>query len=291
MLLRDAFEKDIYRAIDPVVKANETDDAHLANELEEFVVTNEVRQHLLDFLDEYNEPASVSNGAWISGFFGSGKSHLLKILAAALENREVTDADGTTRHTMDYLVPKVADMPALASAMELAPRRHPSESVIFNIDSYAPNSGRAETGALLSAFIKAFNHHCGYFDGDQQHIAKMEYDLDQEGRLNAFRSAVEARVPNKGWEKIRKSAPLYRRQISAAFDEVSGNPEGYTTDVVRDYKEDYHPDIRMFAQRVAEYIRSKGQRGYRVNFFVDEVGQFIAQNANLMVNLQTNFIM
>ena len=40
MLLRDAFEKDIYRAIDPVVKANETDDAHLANELEEFVVTN-----------------------------------------------------------------------------------------------------------------------------------------------------------------------------------------------------------------------------------------------------------
>ena len=287
MLLRDAFEKDIYRAIDPVVKANETDDAHLANELEEFVVTNEVRQHLLDFLDEYNEPASVSNGAWISGFFGSGKSHLLKILAAALENREVTDADGTTRHTMDYLVPKVADMPALASAMELAPRRHPSESVIFNIDSYAPNSGRAETGALLSAFIKAFNHHCGYFDGDQQHIAKMEYDLDQEGRLDAFRSAVEARVPNKDWEKIRKSAPLYRRQISAAFDEVSGNPEGYTTDVVRDYKEDYHPDIRMFAQRVAEYIRSKGQRGYRVNFFVDEVGQFIAQNANLMVNLQT----
>lgn len=287
MLLRESFEKDVYRAIDPVVKANETDDAHLANELDEFVVTNEVRQHLFDFMDEYNDRDSVSNGAWISGFFGSGKSHLLKILAVVLENKEVTDADGITRHAMDYLVPKVADMPALASALEQAPVRHPSESILFNIDSYAPNTGRSEVGALLSAFIKAFNHHCGYFDGDQQHIAKLEYDLDMDGKLEDFRAVVERRVPNKSWEKIRRSAPLYRRQISAAFDEVSGNPEGYTKDIVKDYQESYHPDIHSFALRVADYIKSKNQRGYRVNFFVDEVGQFIAQDAKLMVNLQT----
>lgn len=279
MLLRDSFEKDIYRPIDPVVKANETQ--HLVNELDEFVVTNEVKEHLLRFFDEYNDPDAVGNGAWISGFFGSGKSHLLKILAVALENREVGG-----RRAMDYLIPKVEDTPALAAGMEQASRRHPSESILFNIDSFAPNAGRSDAGALLSAFIKAFNHHCGYFDGDQQHIAKLEYDLDHNGKLDDFRKAVEQRE-EKPWEQVRKSALLYKRQITEAFDEALGNPKGTNQDVVGYYKDTYQPDIRSFAQLVAEYIESKHQPGFRLNFFVDEVGQFIAQNANLMVNLQT----
>lgn len=79
MLIQDTFKKDIFRAIDPVVRADE--DKYLANELDEFVITNEVERHLLEFFEEYNEPDAVGNGAWISGFFGSGKSHLLKILA------------------------------------------------------------------------------------------------------------------------------------------------------------------------------------------------------------------
>jgi chromosomal replication initiation ATPase DnaA len=128
MLLKDTFEKEIDRPIDPVVKASQTDDAHLANELDEFVVTNEVKQHLLDFLDAYNDPDSVGNGAWISGFFGSGKSHLLKILAVALENRDVEDKDGTVKPALNYLIPKVSDMPALKSAMEVVPKSALAES-------------------------------------------------------------------------------------------------------------------------------------------------------------------
>lgn len=278
MLLKDTFEKDIYRSIDPVVKANETE--HLRSELEEFVVTNEVKGHLLRFFDEYNDPDAVGNGAWVSGFFGSGKSHLLKILAVALENREVAG-----KRAMDYLVPKVSDVPALAAAMQAARDKHPSESVLFNIDSFAPNAGRSDSGALLAAFIKAFNHHCGYFDGDQQHIAKLEYDLDCEGRLGAFEESIERRC-GKPWEQVRKSALLYKRHITAAFDEALDNPEGTTKDALGYYKDTYKPDIRMFAQRVKDYIDANGP-GFRLNFFVDEVGQFIAQNTNLMVNLQS----
>ena len=278
MLLKDTFEKDIYRSIDPVVKANETE--HLRSELEEFVVTNEVKGHLLRFFDEYNDPDAVGNGAWISGFFGSGKSHLLKILAVALEDREVAG-----KRAMDYLVPKVSDVPALAAAMQTARERHPSESVLFNIDSFAPNAGRSDSGALLAAFIKAFNHHCGYFDGDQQHIAKLEYDLDRDDKLGAFKESVERRC-GKPWEQARKSALLYKRHITAAFDEALGNPEGTTKDALGYYKDTYKPDIRSFAQLVKDYIDSHGS-GFRLNFFVDEVGQFIAQNTNLMVNLQS----
>ncbi|MGI6033285.1 MAG: BREX system P-loop protein BrxC [Coriobacteriales bacterium] len=282
MLIQETFEKDIFRAIDPVVKANE--DEHLQNELEEFVITSEVESHLLHLFDEYNNQDAVGNGVWISGFFGSGKSHLLKILAVALEDREVAG-----KKAMDYLLPKTSGDPALSAAMAQAREKHPSESVLFNIDSFAPNAGHSDSGALLAAFIKAFNRHCGYFDGDQQHIAKLEFDLDREGKLGVFKECIEANC-GKPWEDVRKASLLYKRQITKSFDEALGNPEGTTEDAVKYYKDTYKPDINAFAKRVNEYIEMRKQeygKGFRLNFFVDEVGQFIAQNTNLMVNLQS----
>ncbi len=38
--------------------------------------------------------------------------------------------------------------------MEEARTRHPSESILFNLDIIAPNQGRTEAGGLLAAFIK-----------------------------------------------------------------------------------------------------------------------------------------
>ena len=278
MLIQDTFKKDIFRAIDPVVRADE--DKYLANELDEFVVTNEVERHLLEFFEEYNEPNAVGNGAWISGFFGSGKSHLLKILAVILEDRMV---DG--KPAMDYILPKVAHNPSLKAAMEVARKRHPSESVLFDIDHIAPNEGRSESGALLAAFIRAFNMHCGYFDGDQQHIAQLEWDLDRIGKLKEFEEAVQSRC-NMPWKLVRNIAPAKARDISAAYDEACGNPEGTHPNIVDYYRSTYSPSIRSFAERVRDYVQMH-EPGFRLNFFVDEVGLFIARNSKLMVNLQS----
>ena len=201
MLFKDMYEKPIDRPIDAVVKASSVE--HLANELDEYVITPELAGHLNRFFDEYNDPDATGNGAWVSGFFGSGKSHMLKTLATLLEDGEVAG-----KRALDYILPKLDDDPALRGAMETARVRHPSESILFNIDTVAPNQGRTEAGALLAAFIKVFNRHCGYFDGDQQHIAKMEYDLDREGKLGAFTAAVEAST-GKPWADVRKSALIY----------------------------------------------------------------------------------
>lgn len=278
MLFKDMYEKRIDRPIDAVVKASSVE--HLANELEEYVITPELAGHLNRFFDEYNDPDATGNGAWISGFFGSGKSHMLKILATLLENKDVAG-----KPALDYILPKLDDDPALQSAMGVARDRHPSESILFNIDTVAPNQGRTEAAALLAAFIKVFNRHCGYFDGDQQHIARLEYDLDCEGKLEMFATAVEAKT-GKPWVDVRKSALIYAAKVTEAFDEACGNPPGTTDNVIRYYQQTYKPDIHSFALRVKEYIDGH-EPGFRLNFFVDEVGQFIAQNVNLMVNLQS----
>lgn len=278
MRYKDMYEKPIDRPIDAVVKASSVE--HLANELDEYVVTPELAGHLSRFYDEYNDPDATGNGAWIAGFFGSGKSHMLKILAVLLEDQEVAG-----KRAVDYILPKLEDDPALQSAMEMARTRHPSESILFNIDTIAPNQGRTEAGALLAAFIKVFNRHCGYFDGDQQHIAQMEYELDREGLLDVFVAKVEAST-GKAWVDVRKAALLHGEKITTAFDEVCGNKPRTTDNAVRYYQRAYKPDIHSFAARVKEYIDAHG-RGFRLNFFVDEVGQFIAKDSNLMTNLQS----
>ena len=84
MKFNEMYDKPIDRPIDAVVKASSMD--KLANELDEYVITGELASHLNRFFDEYNDPDATGNGAWISGFFGSGKSHMLKILAVILQD-------------------------------------------------------------------------------------------------------------------------------------------------------------------------------------------------------------
>ena len=90
MKLEQLFDKPVDRPIEGVIKAD--DEASLRLELDEYVITDEVGKRLDSFLDAYLN-YSGANGVWISGFFGSGKSHLLKILALLLENRNVGGVD------------------------------------------------------------------------------------------------------------------------------------------------------------------------------------------------------
>jgi hypothetical protein len=81
--VRSLFYKPLDRAINGVVKADQRDTATIFQELDEYVITRELENHFKKFFDAYNSNANDSNianmiGVWISGFFGSGKSHFLK---------------------------------------------------------------------------------------------------------------------------------------------------------------------------------------------------------------------
>ena len=109
--LSEILAKDIDRTIDGVVKAD--DEAHAFQEIDEYVLTQEVARQLERLVENYLESIKAAgkeaavhpvNGVWISGYFGSGKFHLLKILAYLFENREL---DG--RKVSDLFFPKVDD--------------------------------------------------------------------------------------------------------------------------------------------------------------------------------------
>ena len=274
-ILREIFEKPVDRPIDGVIKAD--DEASLRVELDEYVITNEISQRLEGFLDAYNN-YDTANGVWISGFFGSGKSHLLKMLALLLENREVDGAKA-----FDIFEEKLEGNPMLGGALRKAVSI-PSKSILFNIDQKADVISKTDVDALLAVFLKVFDEMCGYY-GKQPHIAQFERDLDERNQLDDFKSSFES-ASGKPWESGREQALLEGKNISTAFAAATGGDPADAKDILTQYRKDTRISIEDFANMVKSWVDRQGV-DFRLNFFVDEVGQYIADNIKLMTNLQT----
>lgn len=273
-ILKDIFEKKVDRPIDGVIKAD--DNAKLRNELEEYILTKEVEKRLESFLSAYNNYTNA-NGVWISGFFGSGKSHLLKMLALILENRDI---EGTP--ALDIFLPKV-DSQFLRADLERAVSI-PSQSILFNIDQKADLISKTEMDALLAVFMKVFDEMSGYY-GKQGHVAQFERELDNRGLYEQFKTAFES-IAGLPWHRGREEALLEAHNIDKAYAQVTGNDEASSQGILNQYRSQYRVSIEDFAEKVQTYIE-KQPPNFRLNFFVDEVGQYIADNVKLMTNLQT----
>lgn len=277
MELKELFKKDFSRPIETVVKAD--DQTHVLQEVEEYVITNEISHKLGDLFEQYNNYEGA-NGVWISGFFGSGKSHLLKILSYVLENRELKG-----KKLGEEFAQKVTEDAKLKGDI-LASSRIPSESILFNIDQQAQITTKSDANAILQVFYKVLYDHQGFY-GFQPHVAEFERWLTKEGKYEAFKDKFKAEA-GKDWKQAR--IDYHDPVIEDAIAEVCGDmfekdPEKYL-DILDKMDDRSKFSIEDFANKVYEYIQSKPE-GFRLNFYVDEVGQYIAENTKLMLNLQT----
>lgn len=277
MILKDFFLKDINRTIETVVKAD--DQEHVLDEVMEYVVTKEVSKKIGDFFSAYNDYHGA-NGVWISGFFGSGKSHLLKILSYVLENKEFNG------YKLGELFAEKIEEDKILKADILSATRIPSESILFNIDQQAQITSKQEEDALLNVFYKVFNDHLGYF-GAQRHVAEFERWIDNDGKYKEFQEEFE-KVTGDFWSNARRKyfSPKVKEGIGQVLSKLMDDePEKYYS-IIDTLRNDSSISVDDFCTKVNEYIKTK-PKGFRLNFFVDEVGQFISENTKLMLNLQT----
>ena len=276
MKIYELFRKPVERPIEGVIKAD--DDRYLQTEVEEYVVTGEIRRGLDQLANRYlNEPNA--NGVWISGFFGSGKSHLLKILSLVLENRALQGGQTAA----DIILPKIDDE-IIRGDLRLA-AAVPSRSLLFNIDQKADAIGGDPTAPILEVFVKVLNELQGYY-AKQGHIAEFECDLDSRGELADFKKTY-ADISGRSWEEdLPVIETLENETFANAYSKHSGQSYEECLKLFDRKRESYKVSIQSFAERVTAYI-DKQVPGFRLNFFVDEVGQFIGQDSKLMLNLQT----
>jgi hypothetical protein len=281
-IIRDLFDKNIDREINGVIKAEALNDATIKQELEEYVVTRELSSRLSRFVDSYvkvldnpQDPnVNEKMGVWISGFFGSGKSHFLKVLGYLLGSRVVDN-----RPAIEHFDGKVED-PLVWGNLKRSVAL-PTDVVLFNIDSRKDSS---DDNALLGVFLRVFNEMQGLC-GEYPHIAHLERHLIKKGKYEAFQQAFQKHA-DATWIDEREAHGFHRDYVIACLIEVLGMSEESAAKWADSDGQDYGTSIKSFAKLVNDYLATKGP-DHRIVFLVDEVGQFIGTNGTLMLNLQT----
>ncbi|MFD1006756.1 BREX system P-loop protein BrxC [Oceanisphaera ostreae] len=287
MQIKQLFTKDIARPINGVVKADQTENETVFVELDEYVVTNELKDHIESFFKYYmpsvHDPKKASiagkSGIWVSGFFGSGKSHFIKILSYLLQNIEASNSS-VSRTAFDFFAEKLQEDAMLVGDIEKAIQKD-NTVILFNIDSRANTNDKED--AILKVFLKVFNEQLGY-SGFHPHIAHLERDLETRGLYDEFKAEFE-RLVGDSWISKRHAYHFKRDQLAQALSTVTKQTIDSTRQWILNLEQDFPLDIANFCHWVKEYLDENPDR--RLLFFVDEVGQFIGSNTQMMLKLQT----
>ena len=278
--IKDMFYKRIERDIKGVIKVGQSDEENVKQELEEYVVTEQLRDHIDVFFEAYKKGITSHTdkmGVWISGFFGSGKSHLLKILSYLLENKEIEG-----KNAINYFDDKKLDSFTLANMKKAGDIT--SDVILFNIDSKSEDDNKASKEAIVNVFNKVFNEMQG-FSPSMPWLAELERTLSKNQQYDAFKTAFEE-ASGRTWEDGREDFYYEEDAIIEALASSSKMSEEAARNWYNKAEENYTISIESFAKKVQEYIESKG-KNHHVVFLVDEIGQYIGDNTKLMLNLQT----
>jgi hypothetical protein len=287
MLIKNLFERDIFRPINGVVKADQLDDSSVWQELDEFVITRELDQHFRKFISWYLEAVDQGKkpdptgkmGIWISGFFGSGKSHFLKVLSYLLHNR-IHENNGKKKQAVEFFESKVKDAMLFGDIKRAV--AVDTDVILFNIDSKADH--RTGRDLILRVFLKVLNELQGY-SGDHPHIAHMERYLESKGKLQGFHAAYE-KYTGLNWVQERDAYQFNRDEVIKALSETLGQSQAAAEKWIDGAEDNFSLSVENFCKWVKEYLDAKGPQ-HRMVFLVDEVGQFIGTDSHLMLNLQT----
>lgn len=277
MKIKEMFKDDINRQINGVVQVEQKKEDVIEQELREYVVTSELKKHFVKFFDSYSD--SFDNptdnvGVWITGFFGSGKSHFLKMLSYLLSNKIVAG-----KPTIEYFREKFDDELTFMNIEKST--SVPTETILFNID--VEGSINKDDTAVLRVFSKVFYDHLGFYGNDLK-VAKLEQFITKKGKMDTFKQVFEDKNGDT-WENTRNTIAFFEDDVVETLVEVLGMSETAARHWF-DSSEEIDLNIGQLVDEINEYVNSKPE-GFRLLFMIDEAGQYIGTNTSMLLNLQT----
>ncbi len=278
MRIEQMFQDDINRKINGVVKVDQDTDDVLVQEIEEYVITKELKKHFITFFNNYGDSfldKTADIGVWISGFFGSGKSHFLKMLSYILANGEV---QGTK--TVERFRKKFDDDPATFMMIDSATKGG-TDTILFNID--IEGSINKDKTAVLRVFAKMFYNYLGFY-GENLKVAKLEQFIAKRGKTDEFRRVFEDKN-GQSWLSSRDAFAFFEDDVVESLMEILGMSETAARNWF-DGTETVEMSIAQLVSEMKEYVDSR-PANFRLLFMIDEVGQYVGGDTDLLINLQS----
>ncbi|BAY19886.1 hypothetical protein NIES21_57560 (plasmid) [Anabaenopsis circularis NIES-21] len=298
MLIKEIFAADVTRNIAPVIYFHEQKPAKVLEEVSEYIITggypetdprhkrvqSGIHEQFVKLLNSMAEELQKPGGAelpasWISGFYGSGKSSFAKLLGLALNDMVLPD----NRTVASALLAR--DDSPKAQEFRDAWNRVRGQidplAVVFDIGAVARDDEH-----IHSAVKREVQAHLGYCT-ISNYVADLELKLELDGKWQEFLICVEQTL-GEPWSKAKGDQlaeeafsevmhamyPTRYTDPMSWFDSRAGAQTGMGTSPSETTK----AIINMLNHRAS---------GKTLFVVVDEVSQYIHQNTERMLKLQS----
>ncbi len=294
MIFKELYEKELTRKVNPAVSASDLTDDTVMTEIVEYVFTEEIVINLFKILTNIKKNQGSHVGIWINGYYGSGKSHFLKYTSYCLSKRysdlafirliEATEEIIKNANGLGKLDDNGVTIGELKSLQNWYVNQAEVEMVMFNIgDVHDVNADQAT--AFTTIFWNQFNEKRGFNSRNLALAQHLEKALDDDGKFEEFKEYVRT----KGYDWVKHITRFAAGKLDMALEMAKTVDPALAIDVIREriVHNDINVSVDAFADELKEYIDAKGNRNFRLLFFVDEVSQFIGTHRDLILQLQS----
>jgi len=290
MKIKDIFINEITREITSVVNVDDIE--FFGQEIEEYVVTEQLNKYFLKFFEDYANSARIKTekiGVWISGFFGSGKSHFAKMLGHLLKNDNIKTTTGVMKDSHDIfkdrLIGCTYENDINRSLFEID-KNIDSHVIMFQIQSESDQlSKKSITKTMYQMFLK-YQNLCEHLQ-----IAELELELILNNKYDEFKQKIKQNE-KKEWEEVRQSLLFSKKPIKKALYEISDNDFSSEENAEMEYNKltaSFKLSPAKFTERLLNFLDANKSDKISDHFIyvIDEIGQFIGDSNDLLLELQS----
>lgn len=284
MKIENLYDKEIDRRINPAVVVSEMEEYFINQEIDEYVFTTGVTKNIYKFLYAITQRKEGKTGVWISGYYGSGKSHFIKYLFYCLDKKYHTKAFSNFRESVKQLDALEEPNLQLITQIERSLEKLTIDGIIFNIDAVA-ETRTSEKERITRVLLNQFNGFRGYNNANVALALYLEKPLDKLGVFNQFKARIKAEF-NEDWDG--KQNRFVRMYLSKVIDIAKEFDSDIDTESLKNSIQDKNQDytIEFLTNELLEYLQTHST-DYRLIFLMDEVSQYIGSNTSTLLNLQT----
>ena len=290
MTIREIIKRDIGVKIEGVVKV--FDRAALASEFREYVVTDKIEDELKRIFDTFTQVSDTLRrggrprdvmGMWVSGFFGSGKSHFAKVLGYLLQNEDL--GDGSGERCIDVFLKHLSDTPRGRDIrLRLGEIKQTTQirTLAFEIRSRQALNNPSSVGEiLLGEFYRSMGLSENFI------VARIERRLARRNLLPALEAEYASTfgIPWKSAEG-RDDLMTVRRRLADILPRID-KAEWQDVREAKKSLDDAFRHEKITAEGIADELvawvdeqKLTGGKVQHLVFVVDEMGSFIGDSGD-----------
>lgn len=312
MQIQKLFLADVTRDIPPVVYFHDQSPEKLADEVNEYIITggwqpehpnykrvpNGIHEQYVRLLTAITaeldkRPGSGLPTAWISGFYGSGKSSFAKLLGLALDGVELPDGRSLADAWLER--DRSQKKHELAAAWHALRCKINPIAVVFDVGSYARDNEHVHSVA-----VRELQKRLGYCTAES--VGDFELKLERDGLYGEFLEVAEAEL-DKPWDEAKTGAMAdedfsyvlskldskrYTSPMSWLTSHVGKSGTGRSPDDavndIRDMLAFRRPKATLFmvVDEVSQYVHDNRDRQDRLRAFASALGATLKGKAWLL---------